>query len=340
MHIEERISLKKYSTFHIGGLAEFFTTAFSKEELREAILWARERGVVWRVIGEGSNILFSDSMVLGLTIRNVVRGIEEEVGATDIRITVGAGETWDALVVYTCEKGWWGLENLSRIPGTVGATPIQNVGAYGVEVADSIESVLVYDTDEDVFVALSKEECHFGYRHSLFREKEGMKYVVCSVVFVVPKESGPQCAYRDLALYFKDTKKELLTPRMVRDAVSEIRSKKFPDWNVYGTAGSFFKNPIIDAVLFETIKKDYPELSGYTMSDGRIKVPLGWILDHVCHLRGVQEGLVGTYEAQALVIVAQEGATAENILAFTQKIAECVKEKTNISIEHEVTHIK
>lgn len=336
--IEKKISLKEYSTFHIGGDAEYFTIVRTKEELREAIQWARTKGCVWRVIGEGSNILFGDNLLKGLTIKNAIKGISISKQEESVDITANAGESLDAVVAYACSHGWWGLENLSHIPGTVGATPIQNVGAYGVEIAHILHSVLVYDSESDAFKILTSSDCLLGYRHSLFKEEAGKKYVICNVSFLLPYSAGPSILYRDLALYFKDTRKEL-TPTDVREAVIAIRSKKFPNWHTMGTAGSFFKNPIIHSEAFRELQARYPGVVGHVTSSGQVKVALGWILDHVCQVRGVREGAVGTYDAQALVVVNHGNATAEEVMLFAKKISSNVKEKTNINIECEVTYI-
>ncbi len=337
MNVEHNVPLSEHSTFHIGGPAEFFTRAESEDALIEAVRWARSEGVSWRVIGHGSNMLFADQGMKGLTIQNAHAGIRFEEQGSGVLLTVASGTSLDALVAFVCEKGWWGLENLSGIPGTVGAVPVQNVGAYGVEVAELIRSVKAYDTEEDVLKTLSPEECSFSYRHSLFKEPAGARYVITEVSFFLSKDAGPRMGYRDIQEYFKDAEAEHLKPQDVRRAVIEIRSRKFPDWNVYGTAGSFFKNPIISEDAWHALRHTYPELPGHVAGEHIVKVPLGWILDHVCALRGAREGAVGTYGTQALVIVNYGGATADDITRFAQKIMSCVKEKTNIVIEWEVT---
>ncbi len=339
MTIEHGIELRKHTTFHVGGPAEFFTTATSAEEIRDAVRWAVGEGVPWRVIGEGSNILFGDALISGLTIRNASEGITFIEQDDGVLLTAASGVMLDVLAAFACEKGWWGLENLSGIPGTVGAVPIQNVGAYGVEVADLIRSVGVYDVVEDTSAVLPSAMCRFGYRHSLFKEREGARYVIESVTFWLPKTLGPRCEYRDLKEYFKETAASLLTPLRIREAVLGIRSQKFPDWRVIGTAGSFFKNPTLSKEVFAELRARYPELPGHITAGGGVKVSLAWIIDHVCEMRGVRIGNVGTYGAQALVIVNYGNATAKEIISFAEKIILCVKEKINIDVECEVTHI-
>ena len=334
MQIREGVALKDHSTFHVGGPADFFVAVSSKEELREALVWAQSKGIAWHVIGEGSNILFPDAGVRGLIIKNGIGGITHTQSAEGVTLAVGAGVLLDDAVRYACMEGWWGLENLSAIPGTVGATPVQNVGAYGVEVADRIAQVSVYDVKTDTFSVLSPEDCRFSYRHSLFKEEEGARYVVCEVLFFLSHMYGPMLGYRDLLPL--EEGKNTLTPLRVREEVTVIRSKKFPDWHVVGTAGSFFKNPTVTKDVYAELCTTYPELPAHETQDGHMKIALGWVLDHVCGLKGVREGCVGTFAAQALVVVAYEGATAEDIFSFTEKIRTCVEEKCGIVIEREV----
>ena len=256
MHIQEHVELKKYSTFHIGGAADFFVEVVSKEELREAVMWAEEHGQSWCVVGEGSNILFPDEGVRGLIIKNSILGIVHETTEAGISLTVGAGVILDDLVSYACDHGWWGLENLSSIPGTVGATPVQNVGAYGLEVAEVISSVSVYDSEADSYLVLFPSECRFGYRNSLFKEREGKRYVIHTVSFFLKKETGPCLTYRDLVPLLGA--QETLTPHVVRKEVIRIRSQKFPNWHMLGTAGSFFKNPTVSDEAFKELSLKYP----------------------------------------------------------------------------------
>ncbi len=338
LNIQERVPLSTYTTLHVGGEAEYFLEAHSAEALRDGVLFAKDKKIPWRIIGEGSNILVDDEMIPGITIKNALKGIQVEHEEGAVVLTVGAGETLDAIVRFSCEHGWWGLENLSSIPGTVGATPVQNVGAYGVEVAGLIRSVSAYDASVDEIKNLSVEGCRFSYRHSFFKESGGKHLIILSVTFVLSTLPRPHVEYRDLALHFADTDSALCTPSDIRRAVAEIRSRKFPNWHEVGTAGSFFKNPTVSEDVFVELQKLYPELSGHR-TEGGVKLSLGWILDHICGLRGFTEGHVRTYEMQALVLVAEQGATAQEIDIFAQKISARVKEKIGIDIEREVTQI-
>lgn len=334
--ILEHEPLKPYITLQVGGTAQYFTEAHTHEEMRESILWANERALSWRMLGGGSNVICHDDELPGLTIHNRILSRSAEMQGENVYVRVGAGESFDEIVSWCCQSGWWGLENLSAIPGSVGATPVQNVGAYGVETADILDEVVVYDARTDSTKRLTREECAFGYRHSRFKEESGRHLVILEVVFVLRTHAAPLISYADLTKYFEDTNAPQ-TPQEVRDAVVAIRARKFPNWREMGTAGSFFKNPIIATAHYEELRLKYPQLPGHIVSPHETKVSLGWILDHVCAMRGVRQGAVGTYGAQALVMVNYGGATAEDIFSFAHAIELCVKEKTGITIEREVT---
>lgn len=329
--------LAAHTTFKIGGPAEWFVVVHTEEELRAAVTEAHSRGLEIVVLGGGSNMLVADDGLRGLVIKNEITGISAEEKGGHMLVTAGAGVVFDELVAYTVDHGYWGLENLSHIPGSVGATPVQNVGAYGVEVGMIIESVRAYDMRNDTFVVLSAKDCSFGYRDSIFKHAVGKDFVVVSVTFVLSTVPDPQLGYKDLAARFGEGSSQ--TQQEIREAVIEIRGAKFPDWHTVGTAGSFFKNPVITAKEYERIHTEYPALPGFPQEDGRVKVPLGWILDKVCGVRGMREGSVGTYAGQALVIVNEGGASAADISAFATKIADIVRERTGVAIEWEVTKV-
>ncbi len=331
---KEGVRLADHTTFHIGGTADHFITAHSLDELKEACSFARERSLPILPIGGGSNILVRDDGVRGVVIKIALPGIVYEPDeAYGVRATVGAGESWDAFVADAVLNGYWGVENLSAIPGTVGATPIQNVGAYGVEVASLIEYVEAFDTHSGEVRRFTNDECAFGYRSSFFKTDEGQRYIVTAVCFKLTRVPTPHIHYKDLVRAFGDHVPEL---QEVRDAVIRIRARKFPDLATYGTAGSFFKNPRVSSAQFTELKDRYPDIPGFPEVDGRIKVPLGWILDKLLGLRGYREGAVGTYEGQSLVLVNFGGATALNVDAFARTIETKVFDATGVEIEREV----
>lgn len=334
MKIQEGIQLKEHTTFHIGGPADYFVSVASVNELKEAITFAQERSLPITMLGGGSNMLVSDDGIRGLVIHVGILGMEyESIPPHDAIVHVGAGVMLDELVRDTVARGYWGLENLSAIPGTVGATPIQNVGAYGVEVASRISSVTALHKTSGEERVFTLSECAFGYRSSFFKTEAGKEFVITNVSFKLTKIPTPHLHYADLVRFFGDADP---SQKEIRDAVIRIRSKKFPDWNVIGTAGSFFKNPFISKEAFNALRIKLPELLGYENKDGTMKIPLGWILDKVLHVRGVRVGEVGTYEGQSLVILNYGGATARDVDAFASDIEKKVYDATGVHIEREV----
>lgn len=341
MKIQENVPLAQYTTFRIGGPARFFCIVKSEDELMEAVNFAKKNLVPFLVIGGGSNLLFSDQGYHGLVIKNEILGKTfTDDGTLYSVVDVGAGEDWERFVAETVERDLFGIENLSAIPGTVGAAPVQNIGAYGTEVGKVIESVRVLDTrdlDHPKFVDLSFVDCKFSYRDSIFKHDKG-RYIVTRVRFRLCKQGEVNIEYKDVKKYFaeKSVEKSAIKLRDVRDAVIEIRKNKLPDWTQWGTAGSFFKNPIILATEFDTLKTKFPELTGFVESDGRVKISLSYVLDKICNKRGIFKGNVGTYEKQALVVVTKPGATSTEVVDFTRELIDCVYENIGIRIEAEV----
>jgi len=368
LNIREHVSLRDFTTFRIGGPARFFCEVLNEAELTEAFAFVREHsdkkngvqhGLPIFILAGGSNILISDEGFDGLVIKMNIHGVHfDEVSAnSEIFVVSGAGENWDEFVGECVKHGLAGLENLSGIPGTVGAAPVQNIGAYGVEVARSIQSVRVFDTEDSSWKVFSKAECEFEYRDSIFKKTKnkngGARYIITSVTFALKKFISADATpldinYKDVAEYFSNAHvSPASTPADVRTAIVSIRTRKLPDVRVIGTAGSFFKNPIISEDHYFGLKKTYPDIPGFVAGDGVMKVPLAWILDHICGYRGVLKGNVGTYKNQALVIVNHflqtdsviSGATASEIKAFADTIIAMVKEKTSIDIEPEVQYV-
>jgi len=340
MQIQEHIPLSGYTTLKVGGPAQYLTEVQSVAELREAVRWAHEHTLPLHILGGGSNVLVPDEGVQGLVIRNLITGIEVREVGDMVHLRAGAGEVFDDVVARACAEGWWGLENLSCIPGSVGATPIQNVGAYGVETAELVHTIDVYDTVTDTETTLTPEVCAFGYRDSRFKHDEGKRYVVTHVTYALSKVPAPRLHYRDLAEWQQKRDTEAASALAeIRAAVCAIRSRKFPDWHVVGTAGSFFKNPVISAAEYARLVALYPGLPGHEAGEGMVKVSLGWVLDHVLAVRGVRDGAVGTYEGQALVLVHHGGGSAAEIGAFADGIARRVEDALGITLEREVTRL-
>ena len=339
MKIQENITIAPYTTFKIGGPARFFCSIKNEEDLVQAVKFAKEKELPVLVIGGGSNLLVSDDGYKGLIVRCEIKGKQfvegKGVDVGKVIIKAAAGEDWETLVSEAVGRGLYGFESLSAIPGTVGASPVQNIGAYGVDVSSTIYSVRVLDTTIMRFKELSNDDCKFAYRDSIFKHEKG-RYIVAQVTYKLTRSGKPNLSYRDVREYFTLRKISDPTLQQVRDAIVEIRSDKLPDWKAWGTAGSFFKNPVITSAKFAELKKTYPDLPGFMEPDGMVKVSLGWILDKVCNAKGLTMGNVSTYEKQALVLVAKPGATATDVLNFSNELMRRVKEKTGIVIEGEV----
>jgi UDP-N-acetylmuramate dehydrogenase len=334
MNIQENVSLASHTTFKIGGKARYFSVAASVEDLKALLTFARDKKLKTFILGGGSNILVSDKGFDGLVIKMELKGVTFEKRAPYAHVTAQAGEAWDDLVARTVEWGFWGLENLSLIPGTVGAAPVQNIGAYGREVMDVIESVRVIDSKTGKERVMANSECGFSYRDSVFKKPECKDLIILSVTFRLPLERSANISYKDLAEFFKD--KPEPSQGEIRDAVISIRKGKFPDLKTTGTAGSFWKNPIICNEHYEGLLEHFPTMPHFRVSEEAVKVPLAWILDNVCGFKGFEMGSVGLYKKQPLVLVANPGATFDDVKNLEEMVKKTVKNKTSIHIEPEV----
>lgn len=322
----------------IGGIARYFCSVDTEQTLEAAFQFAREKKVPVVILGGGSNVLIGSGEINALVVRIALKGVEWRDEKETMLVVAGAGESWDGLVAEAVRRGLWGIENLSGIPGTVGAAPIQNIGAYGTEIKETIEWVEVFDTKTGKLRRLSNKECAFGYRDSLFKRPEGKSLVVTRVALCLKKNGVPNLEYKDLKAYFANDGNPSLDD--IRSAILEIRSKKFPDLKKFGTAGSFFKNPIVSKEKFSELKKKFPDLPGFELrikdKGLRIKVPLAWILDNVCHFKGYKKGNVSLFSSQPIVLVQDGNASYFEIEAFAKEICDRVKVETGIDIEWEV----
>ena len=324
MVIEENVPLGPMTTFFIGGLARYFVRVTNVEELRQSLDYARDQNLSALILGGGSNVLISDAGFDGLVIKIEIAGIEKE-GET---LVAGAGESWDALVVRAVQEELWGVENLSGIPGTVGAAPVQNIGAYGSEVKDTLLWVEAFDTQSGQVVRLQNTECGFGYRTSRFKKEPG-RFVILRVAFQLKKNGAPNASYKDLADIARFNLAE------IRAKVLAIRAGKFPDLKKEGTAGSFFLNPVVSAQKAAELVEQYPGLPNFPAEQGR-KLSLAWILDTILQVKGLSVGGARVYEKQPLVIAASRGARARDVAELAQKVSQLVQNKLKITIEPEV----
>jgi UDP-N-acetylmuramate dehydrogenase len=331
--IEESFSLKSYNTFGIQSYARFFAEANNLADLKTIVGVFRDDHRPKLILGGGSNLLFTDDFD-GIVIFPDLKGTDL-LKETDSHVLVkaSAGENWDTFVNFCVSQGWGGIENLSLIPGNVGACPIQNIGAYGVEVKDVLHAVETLDISTGEARIFSNAECCFGYRDSIFKHEAKNKYIITSVTFKLAKHPVFQINYPDIRAEldrFGET-----TISSVRQAIINIRKKKLPDPEQLGNAGSFFKNPVIAPDKFNAIKQEYPSAPSYPATGGLIKIPAAWLIQ-TCGWKGKREGNVGTHESQPLVIVNYGGATGKEIIGFAQKIQDTVTQKFDIESEMEV----
>ena len=342
MNIQENILLKDLTTFRFGGAARYFGIVKSEEDLREAFAFVKSRKLPLFVLGGGSNLLISDQGFSGLIIKNEIKGIKFSdlpapvgTGGDTIRVEIGAGEVLDEIITLANIRNLSGLENLSGIPGTVGGAAVQNAGAYGAEIKDCLVSVCGLNSTNGKEFNFKREDCQYGYRDSIF--KKSKKYIVTAVTLELSKKPAFNLDYAGLKnKLINETK---ITIPKIREAVLKIRSEKLPDWRLVGTAGSYFKNPIITAKKYSDLKLKFPDLPAYSEPHNKVKVSLAWILDKACGLKGYSLGPVALYEKQPLVLVNLGGATAHDVIALVQKVKSLVKEKTGLDIEEEVERV-
>lgn len=288
-------------------------------------------------IGEGSNLLFTGDFP-GTVLHSNIEFIKYiDMGFDDVPVMVGAGVEWDHFVAETCRHGLWGAENLSLIPGEVGAAAVQNIGAYGVEIKDILSGVVAFDLQERKKVKFSREECRYGYRDSLFKQPGSKgRYVITSVLFRLSRKPAPRLDYKGIREALEG--REPQSPQEVREAVIRIRRLKLPDPEELGSAGSFFKNPVVSREEFARISPD-GSAPHYDLPDGTVKVPAAWMIDR-CGFKGATEGGAAVYEKQPLVIVNQSGtATPQDVLALEQRIINGVRERFGVTLHPEVEHI-
>jgi UDP-N-acetylmuramate dehydrogenase len=335
LFIQNKVDLIPYTTMGVRSVAEHFVEISTTEELIEAVKWAKQQSLPSLVLGGGSNVVMPE-IFQGLVICNRILGRQIVSELThEIFLKVGAGELWHSLVSWTVDKGWYGLENLALIPGLVGAAPIQNIGAYGVEVKDVIQRVQYLDKQSLKLVWLSNEECLFGYRDSVFKKHLKDKVIIVAVEFVLSKVSQLQTDYESLKSYLDQKQIEHPSQKELFDAVVAVRSSRLPDPNVLCNSGSFFKNPVVGHEDYERLINQYPELKAYPTPDGYYKIAAGWLIDQTIG-KGYRKGVMGTYEQQALVVVHHGGGSSKDVKNFVEEIQSKVAQKFQIQLECEV----
>ncbi len=301
MKILEKVDLKKYSGLAIGGTARFFAEIKTNNDMREAWHEARERETSLFPIGDGTNTIFTDAEHNHLFIRIVNDEVFKTYDGPEFtNITVGAGKNWDALVAWSVENNLAGIEALSAIPGTVGAAPIQNIGAYGSEVSQTITSVEVFNTIDGTFLTLQNPQCEFAYRDSFFKKNLG-KFIILRVSFQLSKKAPEIPQYKDVQLYFLEQGKKTAALSEIRNSIIEIRARKLPDVSRVPNCGSFFKNPIITKKQLADMLTRFPELPSFNFSEDTVKLYAGWLIEKV-DLKGAMLGAIHVYAKNALVL--------------------------------------
>lgn len=338
-NIQKNVPLEKYSTMRLGGKAKYFLEASLGGQIRDAVKWAKAQNCEWRVIGEGSNVLFTDKGFDGLIILNRIKGVSFVKQKNGYLLQAGSGENWDNVVRQACEKGLYGMAELSLIPGTVGATPVQNVGAYGRETSELLQSVEALDSKTDNWVTLSAEDCKFAYRSSIFNTTEKGRYVITNVSYNLSSKPLPTPMYAALENYLEEQHVSQRDPLSIRGAVIVIRREKLPDPEETPNTGSFFKNPIVEPELAASILGEYPKAPHFHLPDGRIKLSAGWLIDQA-GLKNYAGSGVRTYRKNALVIVNEGAASYAALEGLRNEIIKKVKEFCGITLEQEPEIIK
>ena len=307
--------------------------AASDSDVLEAVAYAKDEHLPLYVLGAGSNVLVKSGQIKGLVLRVRTSAISCTAHHDDVYVTADAGVAWEDFVDYCVSRGWYGVENLAGIPGTVGGATVQNIGAYGVELSRLFMSCECVDLSTGTRVNVNKEESRFGYRHSIFKERPEL--IIERVQFRLYKNGTFITDYPDIKAAVQDHGLPT-TPVTMAHCVRMIRERKFPPSNSAGTAGSLFKNPILSEEECKRLSAHYPELPRFSVATNQVKISLAWILDRVLHLKGMRKDLVGLYEKQPLVLVAFKGATADAVEEFANAIAQKVFDATGICIEREV----
>ena len=335
MDVMTNISLKQYTTMKLGGETRYMATADSADDVVSLYRNARKENLPIFVLGGGSNVITHDEVFEGIVLLNKIKGFEiisETDETTDVKI--GAGEVWDEVVEKAIGLGLQGVEAMSGIPGTAGAAPVQNVGAYGQEIADTLISLEAYDSKTDTIVTISADECDFSYRNSIFRDKEKGRYCILNITLRLNKAEPKPPYYASLQKYIDENDIREVNLSVIRVAVLNIRSEKLPDPAELPSAGSFFKNALVEKWKLEELQKEYSDIPNYAMSDGRYKIPTGWLIDKA-GLRGYRSHGMRVYEKNALVLVNDSATGYDDLAAIREEIIQIVFDKFGIKIEQE-----
>lgn len=333
MKLLEQVPLREHTTLRVGGTADFYSEIDSSRDLEEVCEFAREQNLPVLILGRGSNLLVSDEGVRAVVVKPSATKHTEIEQTDSLLIEADAGASWEEIVKAASAYGVFGVENLAAIPGSVGGAVVQNIGAYGAELSSVFSYAEVIDITTGESLRIEKAEARFGYRTSIFKERPEL--LIMRVGLSLSKTAQPNLVYADV-VRAQASGTPLNTPEEIANAIRVIRSKKFPDLTQEGTAGSFFKNPVVSQEIAHALTERFKGLPAYPQSTDAVKVSLAWILDNVLNLKGYSRGPVRLYEEQPLVIVTSNGATSHDVESFAEEIATRVQKEIGITIEREV----
>lgn len=343
MFIQEKVPLQAYSTMRLGGQAAYLSEVNDRQEIPELVNWALGKQLPIIMVGSGSNIIWRDEGFSGLILVNKILGTESyDLDEQTTFITASSGENWDKFVESTTDKGLYGIELLSLIPGTAGAAPVQNIGAYGGQLSDVLSTIEAYDLSAGQFVTLRASECSFGYRTSRFKHADRNRYLITKITVQLSKVPTNKSTYHSLESYMKTNNITERTSKNIRDAVIAIRSEKLPDPALVANCGSFFANPIIDKDYSSQLLDGFPRLASWPtkfmwdLPDGTVKIAAGALLEHE-GFKGFHDPETGmaTWDNQALVLVNEHAKNTADLLKFKQKITSSIQDKFGIVLEQE-----
>jgi UDP-N-acetylmuramate dehydrogenase len=337
MFILENVPLTAYSTMRVGGKTRYLAEINDRRDIPEAVAWAEEHKVPLLMVGHGSNIIWRDEGFEGLLLVNKISGYELKSFDDDTAyLTVGAGEDWDSVVERAVKAGYSGIEQLSLIPGTSGATPVQNVGAYGREISDVLMTVEAYDIHERKFVTLTASDCEFSYRSSRFKTTDRDRFLISAITLILSKRPPVPPFYSSVERYLKEHNISNYSSKNIRRAIIAIRQSKLPNPEFVSNCGSFFQNPIIPRSKLVQLLADYPDIAYWDVDEYTVKLAAGWLIEHAGY-KGMHDKETGmaTWPAQALVLVNESASSAADVLKFRDKIVDIIRDTYDIELKQE-----
>ena len=338
MYIFENIPLSTLSTMRLGGTAKFMCNIEDNNDIVEAHKWSKENNLPLKLIGDGSNIVWSDDGFEGLIAVNKIKGYDVfELDDDNVFVTAGSGENWDKIVAKCVENGYSGIESLSLIPGTAGATPIQNVGAYGTEIKDVLATIEAFDREKEEFVTIRGSDCDFSYRNSRFKKEDKNRFLISSITMSLSKNDPTPTFYSAVEKYFSDNQITNFSAKEIRKAIVEIRTQKLPDPKKVANCGSFFQNPIVSSERALELVKKRPEIPHWRLDNGKVKLSAAWLIENSGFKKGYhdEETGMGLWKNQALVIVNENATRASDLVKFTNKLTSQVYTEFNIELKQE-----